>query len=233
MGALKKAYILHGWTYSKDKYKNLANGLNKAGLETVILDVPGLTKKIDKPWDIDDYILWLKKILDKERGKVILIGHSNGGRIAANFAIKHPGNIAYLVLIDSAGIYHNELSIRLKRLLFKTVAKVGKKITTSLSLKNLLYKLAREEDYKKASPNARKTMLNLLQSDSSLNFSQIKTPSLIIWGKLDETTPLKDGYLINQQIKNSKLFLINSAKHSPHFTNPKKVGDIIIKELNL
>jgi pimeloyl-ACP methyl ester carboxylesterase len=43
----------------------------------------------------------------------VLLGHSNGGRIALAFAEKYPDKVKQLVLIDSAGIYHNEFSIRL------------------------------------------------------------------------------------------------------------------------
>lgn len=232
MGTLNTIYILHGWTYSIDKWKKLNSILEDKGFKTVMLKIPGLTENIKKPWTISDYITWLKKIIEKENGKAILLGHSNGGRIAANFAALYPQLVEKLILIDSAGIYHNELSIRIKRFLFGNAARFGKKITSSQTLKNLLYKLSRTSDYKNAPPFSKTTMLNLLESDQNLDFSKIRTKTLIIWGELDRTTPLSDGRQMEKKIKNSEFVIIKNARHSPQFTNPNAVSDKIDKFIN-
>lgn len=237
MGTIKRIYILHGWTYSKDeidpldKWIPFMEELESKNLQPTILRIPGLTKDINEVWNLEKYIDWLGKILSKEKGKVILIGHSNGGRIAFSFTEKYPDKIAKLILIDSAGIYHNELPIRLKRFVFKTLAKVGKKITSSENLKNILYKLAREGDYKNANPSQRQTMLNLVNTDLSEVLSKIETPTLIIWGKEDKVTPLSDGKLMHKLIKDSRLHIIDKARHAPQFINlsevVKKIYDFI------
>lgn len=225
---MRRVIILHGWTYSLEKWQVFLEVLKRRKIESVMLNVPGLTSEKDQAWDIEDYVNWLKKIIDKEKDKVILIGHSNGGRIAVNFAIKYPEKISKLILIDSAGIYHNELSLALKRVIFKTLAKFGAQaIGRTRLLRNLLYKLVGESDYKDANPNMKQTMLNLLNSDKLLKPEKIQTPTLIIWGKEDKITPVSDGRLMNRLIKNSKFFLIENARHSPQFINPEKVAEII------
>src|SRR3989344_6753590 len=103
-------YILHGWAYSKDRWNPFLSLLKSKGLNPYLLPIPGLTDKIDKPWNIDDYVKWLLGKIEKEE-KIILIGHSNGGRIALNFSIKYLEKVAKLILIDSAGIYHNDILI--------------------------------------------------------------------------------------------------------------------------
>jgi len=228
---MKKVIILHGWTYSLEKWQTFLEILKKNGIDPIMLKVPGLTSENDKVWNIGDYVNWLKEIVNKEKDKVILIGHSNGGRIVANFAIKHPEKISKLILIDSAGIYHNELPIKIKRIVFKTIAKIGKKITSSKTIKNLLYKLAREFDYKDLSDNVKQTMINLISTDLKPILPQIKTPTLIIWGREDNVTPLSDGKLMHNLIKNSKLEIISEARHSPMFTHSKEVVDIILNNL--
>lgn len=223
-----KVIILHGWTKSLDKWKDFLDALEKKGIETNLPKIPGLTGSIDKVWDLSDYIKWLKNIADKEKSKVILVGHSNGGRIALAFTNLYPEKVEKLILIDSAGIYHNELPLKIKRLIFKNIAKIGKKITSSKILKNLLYKLARESDYKDLDENVKKTMVNLISSNLRPILTQIKTPTLIIWGANDKVTPLTDGVLMNNLIKNSKLEIIETARHSPQFTHPKEVTDAIL-----
>jgi len=226
MEVIKKIYILHGWTYSTEKWNPFINLLKQKETEVNILKIPGLTGDLNKVWAIEDYVEWLNKILNKEKNKVILIGHSNGGRIALNFAIKYPEKLSNLILIDSAGIYHNEFPIVLKRLVFRNIAKIGKKIRESETLKSWLYKIVGESDYKTANPIMKQTMVNLINSDKNLSLNNVTVPTLIIWGSEDKTTPLSDGKLMNNQIKNSKFYIVD-AKHSPMFTNPEEVAKII------
>lgn len=226
---MRKVIILHGWTYSIDKYEAINAALRSKGLEPDMLKIPGLTEKlgVEKVWTLDNYIEWLRQIINNQKDKVILIGHSNGGRIALNFAIKYPQEVSSLILIDSAGIYHNELYIRMKRLVFTTLAKIGKRITKSQILRNLLYKMTRESDYKNASVHMGKTMVNLIESDMLLNLNKIIVPTLIIWGDNDRALPLKDGKKMHELIKNSTLKIIKGARHSPQFTNPEEVAKLI------
>lgn len=227
---MSKILILHGWAYSTEQWQPFVTVLKNNGFNVEMLKIPGLTEKLDSVWNIDNYVGWLnKKIGDK---KAVLIGHSNGGRILLAFAAKHPEKIKHLVLIDSAGIYHDELPIRLKRFIFQSLAGAGKKVTKSDTLRKLLYKLARERDYEKAPPFLKQTMVNLINFDVTKLLNKIKVPTLIIWGGQDTTTPLSDGKLMHQLIKGSKLHIIKSAKHSPQFTHVDEVIQAIIKEKN-
>lgn len=232
VGLMKNIYILHGWTYSLDKWEPIISKLKATGLNPIQLKVPGLTAAIDKPWEITDYVDWLDQAISKEKNKIILIGHSNGGRITLNFAIKYPEKIRHLIIIDSGGIYDNGLFIRLKRSLFKAVSAIGRNLTDSELLRSLLYKIIGETDYQTASPIMRQTMINLLKSDASLNLSRIKIPVTIIWGRIDTITPLSHAYTLHRLISNSELHIIEDAHHAPFFTNPEEVTHIILKTIN-
>ncbi|MGI8420638.1 MAG: alpha/beta fold hydrolase [Candidatus Levyibacteriota bacterium] len=228
---MRKIYILHGWAYSTEKWNPVLELLKKQGIETVILKIPGLTAPLKKVWDIDDYILWLHEILKKEPQKVVLMGHSNGGRISLAYAKKYPQKVKQLFLIDAAGIYHDDLPIRFKRFVFGQLAKAGKNVTQSKQLKVLLYKFAHEHDYEKAEPFVRETMRNLIKVDLRKDLSAIETPTTIIWGQNDKVTPLQDGKIFAAGLKNSSLHIISEARHSPMFTHPKEVTSIISKDL--
>lgn len=229
MGAMNKVLVLHGWAYSTEKWEPFITSLKNRGFNAELLKIPGLTEKLNSVWEIDNYIEWLNKKIGKEE-KVILVGHSNGGRILLAFAIKYPEKIKHIVLIDSAGIYHNELPIRLKRFIFKSLTSVGKKVTKSESLRKLIYRLAKESDYEKAPPAVKQTMANLIKFDVTSFLGKVRIPTLIIWGEEDTTTPLSDGKLIHKLIRGSKLLVIKSAKHSPQFTHVNEVVQTILKE---
>ena len=222
----KKIYILPGWAYDTKKWDIFVDKLDLVGFDCNVLKIPGLHLSIEKPWDINDYVEWLSKIL-KEEKSIVLLGHSNGGRIALSYILKYPDKVSNLILIDSAGIYHKDLSLRVKRLIFKYLAKTGKKFTKSESLKNLLYKFARENDYNVAPEVMKKTMQNLITHDLTPQLPKIKTNTLIIWGENDKTTTLSDGKLMNKKIHGSKFRMIEDARHSPQFTHSKIVVELI------
>jgi pimeloyl-ACP methyl ester carboxylesterase len=111
------------------------------------------------------------------------------------------------------------------------IAKLGKKLTTSEKLRTVLYKAARASDYNNANPHLRKTMVNLISSDVLPLLHKITARTLIIWGKLDRSTPLTDGKLMHHSIKNSTFFVIDDARHSPQFTHTKEVCEKVLSEI--
>lgn len=231
VGIMKKIYVLHGWTYSVEKWHDLVTLLHSQGVEMVMLKVPGLTVSLNNAWQLSDYVEWLRDKLKAESEPIVLLGHSNGGRISIAFAAKYPEKIKKLILIDSAGIYHNELPLRIKRFVFGMLAKFGRSVTDSENLRGLLYKFARERDYKNADPILRKTMVNLIRTDLTNLLSTVSVPTTIIWGEEDKTTPLGDGKMMHEKIRGSKFFVIKNAHHSPHFSHVDEVGGIILREL--
>lgn len=225
-----KIIIIPGWTYSTDKWIKFSEELKKAHLTPNILSVPGLTEPSRKVWDLKGYVRWLEGKLKNEK-RVVLIGHSNGGRIAIAYAAHDPGKLSKLVLIDSAGILHNELPLRLKRFIFRTISKVGKDLGIPKKYAPLVYKLAKEHDYEQANLKMRETMKNLIYEDLTSQMEKIKIPTLIIWGEGDKITPISDAKKIKNEIKRSKLFVVKGARHAPFYTHPRRVLGILLKEL--
>ena len=219
-----KVYALHGWAYSTEKWQEFVKELHSQKIELKMLYIPGLTSELKDVWDIDDYIKWLDTELPNE--PVVLLGHSNGGRLALNFAWVYPDRVSQLILLDSAGVYHGGLH-QLKRSLFKSLAKLGKKVTKNTKAKKILYKLARVNDYNDAPENMKQVMENMIQSDKSLNLDEISTPTSIIWGGEDKITPLTDGVTMHNRIQNSRFRIVDNGRHSPHFTHPEQVAKLV------
>jgi pimeloyl-ACP methyl ester carboxylesterase len=174
---------------------------------------------------------WLKSLIGDDQ--IILVGHSNGGRLGLNFSSRYPGSVKRLILIDSAGLPRTELSYRLKRGLFRSLAKLGKPLSSIKPLRRFLYKLAGASDYHNADPLARITMTGLLRSDAELDLSAVTVPVSIIWGEGDTTTPLKDAYALAKRLPQAESpVIIKGARHSPQFTHTQEVADYILKVVN-
>ncbi|OGG49642.1 hypothetical protein A2763_03100 [Candidatus Kaiserbacteria bacterium RIFCSPHIGHO2_01_FULL_54_36] len=225
-----KLFILHGWTYyAAETWKPLLEILSARGIDYEFLRIPGLTDGTNPVWTLDDYVRWLEE-RTVPFDKVILYGHSNGGRISLAFTAKHPEKVSCLILEDSAGIPPVGLR-KWKRDIFKKIANIGQMFVRSERFRDLFYKIIRESDYRKATPEMRKTMANLLSVDLSLVLGQIVCPTLIIWGANDATTPISGGKVMHAGIRNSRMVVIPDARHAPHITHTKKVADLISEEL--
>lgn len=79
----------------------------------------------------------------------------------------------------------------------------------------------------------RETMKNLISQDLTSQLNFISAPTLILWGEKDTTTPLADGQLMHQLIRNSRLHVVKNAGHSPYFTHAQEVAREILKEIRL
>ncbi len=228
---IMKTFILHGWTYQTDTWQPLLRILSERGIDLEFLKIPGLTDGTNPSWTLDDYVEWLKNKTEGQE-KVMLIGHSNGGRISLAFAAKYPQKVARLILEDSAGIPATGLRA-LKRDVFRVIAKVGGVLTKSETLRKILHKIARESDYQKATPEMRQTMANLGAVDFDSILQSVRAPTLIVWGEHDTTTPLASGKIMHEKIHGSRMVVIRGARHSPHITHTKEFADIITKELGV
>ncbi len=221
-----KVFIIHGWSYNLDKWQAILPELEKRGLQPVMLQVPGLTEPSDKVWDIDDYVEWLNDKLKSETSPVV-IGHSNGGRIALAYTQKNPGKLKQLILIDSAGLANSSKLRTTKLKVLYIISKLGKPIKNLPLLKKVYYKIIGAQDYRKAPPNMRATMQNMLNADKTIELTKIKLPITMIWGREDKITPLKDGQKMHKLLTGSKLHVIDGARHAPQATNATEVADII------
>lgn len=218
-------YILHGWSISnqnRQKWQPFLNLLKKAGFSVHFLEIPGLSTPLDESWYLQDFVDWLEKELHGQKN-VALLGHSFGGQLSIRYTALHPQQISRLILVDSSGIRDKRLRARFKRKVFFILAKTGKNFLKAPIFRTILYKMARETDYKKAPPAQRKSMANVLQDEILEDLPQITCPTQIIWGADDTTTPLRNAHLLHEAIVGSTLDVIEGARHSPQFTHPEQV----------
>ena len=239
MSKPKPIVILHGWGNLIKQWQPIKQALNKKGYQVYIPCLPGFYgQKIPRPFNTQDYVNWLSQYLKlKKINKLYLVGHSFGGQISIAFTKHYPQKVSKLILINSSGIRKRFV---LKRILFLPIAKLGKLIF-SFSLfkefanpvRELLYKAACESDYLKSSTNLKKTLINVIKEDQKQNLSQIKTPSLIIWGQKDNITPLSQGKKIHQLLSNSILKIFPYTSHGLPFQQPDKLTQKILWFISL
>ena len=220
----KTLYIIHGWTYSVEPWQKTLKSLEDSGIEIKMLNVPGLTKKSERIWTIDEYVNWADENIPDGS---IALGHSNGGRILLNLCSKTPNKLKRLILLDSAGVYEPSK----KRDIFRTVSKLGAPLKKLPLLSKIYHKLIGASDYDHAPENMKKTLSNMLDSDKNLDLKKVTTPTTILWGEKDDVTPPRQAKALHKSLKNSTLKFFENWTHAPYISDPDGLASAILEVL--
>ena len=226
----REVYIIHGWTYSIEPWTSVISILRSKDVTVHQLRVPGLTTESSKVWDINDYTDWLHNQLSGVE-QPILLGHSNGGRIALNYLKKHPKAFKKLILLNAAGINIDNEKTSLKRRVFRMASRILKPLKYIPIVRKVVYRLIGGSDYDRAPENMKKTLTNMLESDKHLDITDITTPTAVLWGRDDPITPLALGEKIAHDLPNATLRTFDSWAHAPYITHPVRLAAVILEEL--
>lgn len=207
-------YIIHGWTYTVEPWKNTLAILRDNDISVKMLRVPGLTDPSDKVYTIDDYVKWADREIPDG---AVALGHSNGGRILLNLCAKKPDKLKYLILLDAAGIYEPST----KKKIVEKVAKIGKPLKKVPLVDKVFHRLTGSTDYSRAPENMKTTLANMLASDKDLDFSKVETPTFIMWGKKDTTTPPRQATMMYEKLPQAELKFYANWTHAPYISDPE------------
>ena len=213
--------FLHGWGQNGDAFSFVQSKLNK--FKWLTIDLPPFGKsEMPKSWTIFTYANMVISLCEHLNIKSCnVIGHSFGGRIGLIMASLTPKLVNKLILLDSAGMkpkrslkYHFSV---LKYKIFK--------------LLNILQENAGSSDYRALDPECRSTFVSVVNTFLEEYCYQIKAPTLIIFGKQDEVTPLYMAKRLNKLIKNSTLEVVEHAGHFCFEDRPIKIVELLSKFL--
>lgn len=231
--------ILHGWNLNASKYKFLEKELVKHGYKTLCFDLPGFgkSKALSYPFTLPIYAKYIINRLKRERiSKIIIIGHSFGGRIGVYLSVNYPEMVEALILSGTPAL-GKDLTFKEKIYLF--FAKVGKMFFNLpfLSLlgdfaRKALYKMVGSYDYYKTRGVIRITFQNIVAYRLESFLPKIEVRTLIIWGEEDKIVPVKIAYGMKKLIKNSKLVIVPQARHGIPWTHTETFVSEVDRFLN-
>lgn len=220
MGKINKLYIIHGWTYTVEPWTKTIALLKKAGIEVEMLHVPGLTKPSQKVWTVAEYARWADRQLPDG---AVALGHSNGGRILLNLCAEKPHKLSKLILLNSAGIYEESRKRKVAKKLSKGLAPL-KKVP---GVTKVVHKLLGAQDYDRAPANMKQTLANMIDSDKALVVEKVTTPTILLWGEADRTTPLRQGKELLCRLPRVAMKTYPEWQHAPYLTRPTELAQAI------
>lgn len=227
----KNILILPGWGDTRKTFDFIINYFQN-DYSIYIMDYPGFGNSPIPKEELTmlDYTRLIKSFIKKLDIKMpIIIAHSFGGRITALLLSIYNIRINKLILMDVAGIKRKNIKIYLKRKIYKLLKKVIRLLPCkyrNIGMKKLIHLFA-SDDYQELPMTMRKTFQNIINLDLRNNYNKIDAETIIIWGKKDRDTPLKDGHYLAKHIKNSALIIYPEAAHYSYLQYPTLTNSII------
>ena len=222
--------ILAGWGTTISVYQGLIDDMSDT-YTVYCLEMPGCgsSDEPDEALTSDDYVKIVKEFIKKQNIKELnVFGHSNGGRTVIKILTsgKLDFKINKVILTGCAGLIQKKsATAKLKTKIFKLGKKTLGKINPNLEEK--IKKRVGSDDYRAATPVMRQTLVNLVNEDLRNELPKIKQPVLLLWGDLDDQTPLADGKLMEELIPDAGLVVFPDSTHFAFLENRARFNTII------
>ena len=208
------------------------------------LDMPGCghSAKPRRPWRIADVTAAAVRLLDHlGLQRVVVLGHSFGGRVALELALRHPERVLGLVLLNSAGLHRFPALYRHvgPRLLTPNVVAgvmlgsfryilqfiFSKPTRKTARAQRFMHQVLDRYDPRFAWEFAYHAcpLLAELTTDLIDELPRITVPTQVVWGEADLLLRLHDVRAVLKRMPRCELVELPEIGHMPTFEHPEAV----------
>lgn len=191
-------------------------------LDLLHTSVGGLEKFVTRFIEMRDY------------KNIHLLGNSLGGHVALLHVLKHPERIKSLILTGSSGLFESGMGDSYPKrgdyeyIRKKTELTFYDPATATKELIDEVYGIVNNRIKAiKIIALAKSAIRNNLGEE----ISQIKKPTLLIWGNNDSITPPFVGREFHKLISTSELHFVDKCGHAPMMEQPHEFNQILHKFL--
>jgi len=253
MGDGPVVVLIHGLSVSSFIWNHTYEYLRDEGYRVLRYDLygRGYSQRLEKEYHKEVFRNQLSQLLDYlelSYERLILVGQSMGGVVAADYCLEHSFEVEKLVLIDTAGL--PEKSNPVQKIL--KVPFLGKRIFKSLGMKIILdnataslydhkrfpeYKdlFLEQAQYEGYSHAILSSLVNMPMQSMVPDFERLaalQIPTLILWGENDPIINPSIGHMLKEVIPHAEFHLIKESGHHPHYEQSSLVNPILRSFLN-
>ncbi|MBC5775967.1 alpha/beta hydrolase [Pontibacter sp. KCTC 32443] len=190
--------------------------LHKAG-------VPGLVHFVE------DFVKF------KKLDNLSLLGNSLGGHVALVYTLNNPDKVKRLVLTGSSGLFEDSMGGSFPKR--GNYEYVKERVEYTFYSPETATKELVDEVFNITNSNAKCLRIIAIAKSAqrhnmAKDITNIKVPTLLIWGLNDTITPPLVAHEFNRLIPNSDLYFIDKCGHAPMMEHPEKFNSILEKFLS-
>lgn len=200
---------LHGWARDRSDFGRVLEGRR-----AVALDQPGFgaSPVPDHAGGAQMYADLVEPVLDRMADRIVVVGHSFGGRVACHLAVAHPERVAALVLTGVPLLFRTDRTATVKR---------SVQISRWLHRRGLLSDERMEEqrrrhgstDYRNATGVMRDVLVRVVNEDYADLLPRIQVPVELVWARHDAAVPLEVAERAAEALPSARLTVVEDAAH--------------------
>jgi len=185
------------------------------GLDAISLDLPGFgaAPRPDLAWTTADYAEHVAPVLDQMAPRVVVVGHSFGGRVALHLAAARPDRIAALVLTGVPLVRPPGATPRAPALRYR----VGRALHRRGLLRDTWMEHLRNrygsEDYRRASGTMRDVLVKAVNETYQAQLAGFAGPIELVWGANDDQVPVSVAEAAMASCREPSLSVIPAVGH--------------------
>ncbi len=215
--------LMHGWGCNHTTLASVENALIP-GMKVYNVDFPGFgnSSEPESVWGVEEYTRLIERFIQSEGIKnPILLGHSFGGRVGILYSSRN--DVKKLILVDAAGVKPlRTLKYYIKVYSYKAIKHLLPLIFGKRKGNELLDKYrgkSGSSDYNSSTPKMRAILSKVVNEDLKNVMPSIKCPTLLIWGKNDTATPMRDAKIMERLIPEAGLVVFDGVGHYSFLEN--------------
>jgi pimeloyl-ACP methyl ester carboxylesterase len=163
-----------------------------------------------------------------------LLGNSLGGHVALVFTLNNADKVKRLILTGSSGLFEDSMGGSFPKR--GNYDYVKERVEYTFYSPETATKELVDEVFDITNSNAKCLRIIAIAKSAqrhnvAKDITNIKVPSLLIWGLNDTITPPIVAHEFNRLIPNSELYFIDKCGHAPMMEHPEKFNSILEKFL--
>jgi len=244
--------VLHGFTGQGGDWATVCDQLAESGHGSICPDHPGhggsAAPDDPAPYTMQAMADMYRVLCDRlTKQPVVVLGHSMGGAVAEQFALRHADRMRALVLVDSIGGSRRENWVRaldgyakpkLQRIAFEEgmgalydyqVAS-GRRIVDHIP--EPLRPLVRDHFAQTSAVGYFHAAAAMRDRDSTLEgLAELTAPALVLEGESEDAEFVAAGRELHAALPDCRFAFIEGAAHNPHFEAPQATASLIAEFL--
>lgn len=153
-------------------------------------------------------------------GSFYLVGHSMGGYICMDLAVRHPEKVKRLILVSSISVPLETSVIRF----VPHVLRAGRRITPTF------WPVLFFDGMRAGVRTLWRAASQIVELDVASTLDALTVPTLLIWGEHDDLVPLALGQQLGKRLSHipARLQIISQANHVCMFEQPRQFNAALL-----
>ncbi|MEO7119308.1 MAG: alpha/beta hydrolase [Candidatus Limnocylindrales bacterium] len=219
-----RVLALHGW--GRDHADLMAVLVGDDGIS---LDLPGFgaSPAPDTAWGAEQYAAVVASVLPQMAPRIIVVGHSFGGRVAVKLARAHPGAVGGLVLVGVpllrlGPVRRPSLRLRIARALHRSHLLSDSRIES-------MRRRSGSVDYQAATGVMRQVLVRAVNEEYAADLPLVTCAVELVWGADDEAVPAEVARRAAELLPRSALTLLPGVGHHVTLQDPAAIRAAIAR----